>query len=59
MCCLQEVLWRGQGVGYERRKYKLSFSENGVGDVGVILKEGLCEKVVEVKKVSDGICGGF
>ena len=37
------------------RRYKLWWSENGdgVGGVGVMVKGELCEKVVEVRRVSD------
>ena len=37
------------------RRYRLWWSEKGdrVGRVGVIVKEELCEKVVEVRRVSD------
>ena len=32
---------------------------DGVGCVGVMVKEELSENVVEVRKVSDGVCVGF
>ena len=53
VCCLQEVRWRGQGVwffGKKDRRYKLWWSGNsdGTGGVAVLVKEELCEKVVEV-----------
>ena len=53
VCCLQEVRWRGQGaqfMGVKGRRYKLWWSGNsdGTGGVGVLVKEELCEKVVEV-----------
>ena len=52
MCCLQEVRWRGQGakiLGMKGRRYKLWWSGkgDGVGGVGAMVKEELCEKVVE------------
>ena len=49
VCCLQEVRWRG-------KRYKLWLSEkgDGVGGVGVMVEE-LCEKVVEVERVSDNV----
>ena len=39
------------------RRYKLWLSGkgDGVGGVGVVVKEELCEKVVEVGKVSDRV----
>ena len=51
---LQEVRWRGQGaqfMGVKGKRYKLWWSENsdGTGGVGVLVKEELCEKVVECK----------
>ena len=58
MCCLQEVRWRGQGarmMGMTGMRYKLYLSGDGVGRVGVMVKDELCEKVVEVKKVSDRV----
>ena len=56
--CVQEVRWRGQGawmLGMKRKRYKLWWSGrgDGVGCVGVMVKEELCEKVVEVRRVSD------
>ena len=63
VCCLQEVRLRGQGtrmLGIERRRYKLWWSgkKDGVGCVGVMVKDELCEKLVEVRRVinSDGCC---
>ena len=60
MCCLQEVRWRGQGarmLGMNGRIYKLWWSGkgDGVGGVVVIVNEDLCEKVGEVRRVSDGV----
>ena len=58
VCCLLEVRWRGQGagmLGMKRRRYKLWLSGNGVGVAGVMVKEDLCEKVVEVILVSDSV----
>ena len=53
MCCLQEVRGRGKGariLGLKTRRYKLWWSgEDGVGGVGVMVKEELCEKVVKVR----------
>ena len=39
------------------RRYKLWWSGkgNGVGGVGVIVKEELCEKVVEVRRLRDRV----
>ena len=60
VCCVQEVRWRGQGarfLGAKGRRYKLWWSGNseGVGGVGVLVKEELCEKVVEVRRKSDRV----
>ena len=53
VCCLQEVRWRGQlarFMGVKGRRYKFWWSGNsdGTGGVGVLVKEELCEKVVEM-----------
>ena len=58
MFCFQEVRWRGQGarmMGMNGRRYRLWWSGKGdrVGGVGVMVKEELCRKVVEVRRVSD------
>ena len=58
--CLQEVRWRGQGtrmLGMKGRIYKLWWSgkRNEVGGVGAMVKEELCEMVVEVRRVSDRV----
>ena len=42
MCCLHEVIWRGQGTGMAAR-CRLCWSGKGVGGVGVMVKEELCE----------------
>ena len=60
VCCLLEVRWRGQGarmLGMKGRRYKLWWSGkwDGVGGVGVVVKEELCEKMVEVRRVSDRV----
>ena len=60
MCCLQEVRWRGHGVwfmGMKGRRYKLWWFGNndGTGGVGVLVKEELCEKAVEVQRKSDRV----
>ena len=59
-CCLQEVRWREQGVrfvGVKGRRYKLWWSGNsdGMEAVGVLVKEELCEKVVEVQRKRDRV----
>ncbi|XP_015768733.1 PREDICTED: craniofacial development protein 2-like [Acropora digitifera] len=58
--CLQEVGWRGQGaqfLGMKGRRYKLQWSGNsdGTGGVGVLVKEELWEKVVEVRRRSERV----
>ena len=60
VCCLQKVRWRGQRarfMGVKGRRYKLWWSENsdGTGGVRVLVKEELCEKVVEVRNNSDRV----
>jgi len=60
VCCLQEVRWRGKGarfLGIRGRRYKLWWSGNtkGIGGVGILIKEELCEKVVEVRRKSDRV----
>ena len=55
VCCLQEVRWRGQGawfLGMKGRRSKLWWSRNsdGTGGVGVLVKDELCKKVVEVRR---------
>ena len=59
--CRQDVRWKWQCsrmLSMEGRRYKLCrSSENGdgVGGVRVMLKEELCEKFVEVRRVSDRV----
>ena len=48
MCCLHEVGWRGHSarmVGMKGRRFNLWWCEkgDGVGGVGVMVKEELCE----------------
>ena len=58
--CLQEVRWRGCGarlIGLQGRRYKLLCSRNqeGYGWVGVLVKEELYDKVIEVRRINDGV----
>ena len=60
VCCLQKVRWRGEGVcffGVKGRRYKLWRCENDdkIGGVGIMVKEELCEKVVEVRRRCDRV----
>ena len=60
VCCMQEVRWKGQGarfVGVRDRRFKLwwSGSESGNGGVGILVKEELCDKVVEVRRKSERV----
>ena len=52
--------WRGQGariLGMKERRYKQCWCRkgDGVDGVRVMVKEELCEKVVEVRRVSDRV----
>ena len=44
-------------VGIKGRRYKLWWSGNndGIGGVEILVKEELCEKVVEVRRTSDRV----
>ena len=59
VCCLQEVRWGGHStrmLGIKGMRYMLLCRKgDGVGGVGVMVKEELCEKVVEVRRVSDRV----
>ena len=60
VCCLQEVICRGQCVRMLRmkgRRYRLWWSGigDGVGGVGVMVKEEVCEIVVELRRISDSV----
>ena len=59
-CCLQEVRWRGEGArffGGKGRRYKLWWSGNDdkTGGVDILVKEELCENVVEVRRRWDRV----
>ena len=58
VCCLHEVRWRehcARILGMKGRRYEQWWSgkEDGVGGVGVMVRVELCEKIVEVRRVSD------
>ena len=60
VCCLQEVRWRGEGVrfiGVKGRRCKLLWCGNDdkTGGVGMLVKEELCENVVEVRRRCDRV----
>nr|XP_006813171.1 PREDICTED: uncharacterized protein LOC102806937 [Saccoglossus kowalevskii] len=60
VCCVQEMSWRGEGarmMGVEGRRYKLWWKGNNdeLGGVGVLVKEELWEKVVEVRRRNDRV----
>ena len=62
VCCLQEVRWRGEGarfIGVKGRRYKLWWcgNDNKTVGVGILVKEELCEKVVEVRRRCDRVMG--
>ena len=62
VCCLQEVRWRGEGarfIGVKGRRYKLWWCGNDdkTGGVGILVKEELCEKMVEVRRRCDRVMG--
>ena len=57
VCFLQEVRRKELGaqfVGNRGRRYKLWWTGNndGIGGVGILVKEELCQKVVEVRRKS-------
>ena len=54
VCDLQEVRWKNEGprfLGVFGQRYKLWWSGNssGIGGVGILVQEELCEKVVDVR----------
>ena len=58
VCCWQEATRRAHAarmLGMKGRKYKLCISGkgDGVGGVGVMVKEELCETVVEIRRVCE------
>ena len=60
VCCLQEVRWRGEGArffGVKGRRHKLWWCGNDdkIGDVGILVKEELCEKLVVVRRRCDRV----
>ena len=60
VCSMQEVRWKGQGarfVGTQGQRYKLWWSGNNVGSVGVgiFVKEGISGNVVEVRGKTDTV----
>ena len=60
VCCLQEVRWRGQGarmLGINGGRYELWWSGKlyVVGGVGVMVKEEMCKKMLEVRRACDRV----
>ena len=60
VCGLQEVWWKNEGtrvLGVFGRRYKLWWSGNssGIGGVGILVKEELCEKLVDARRKSDRV----
>ena len=60
VCCFQEVRWRGQGarmLGIKGMRYRMWWYGKGdeVDGLGVMVKNELCEKVVEVKSMNDRV----
>ena len=60
VCGLQEVKWKNKDtrfLGVFGQRYKLWWSGNssGIGGVGILIKEELCEKVVDVRTKSDRV----
>ena len=60
VCCLQEVRWRGEvalSVSREGGIYQLWLCGNDdkTGGVGILVKEELCENVLEVRRRCDRV----
>ncbi|ESO06047.1 hypothetical protein HELRODRAFT_160169 [Helobdella robusta] len=59
VAALQEVRWKGEGtrfVGAKGGRYKLWWKgDDGTGGVGVMVREELVEKVLEVRRRSNGV----
>ena len=60
VCGLQEVRWKNEGTRFLEvfgQRYKLWWSGNssGIKGVGILVKEELCEKVVDVRIKSDRV----
>ena len=58
--CLQELRWRGEGArffGVKGRRYKLWWCGNDdkTGGVGILVKQELCENVVEARRRCDKV----
>jgi exonuclease III len=54
VCALQETRWKGEAakfIGAKGRRYKLWWKgDDGTGGVGVMVKEELADKVLEVRR---------
>ncbi|ESN97919.1 hypothetical protein HELRODRAFT_177581 [Helobdella robusta] len=59
VAALQEVRWKGEGtrfVGAKGGRYKLWWKgDDGTGGVGVMVREELVEKMLEVRRRSNGV----
>ena len=60
VCCLQELRWRGERArffGVKGRRYKLRWCGNDDKIGGILIKEELCEKVIELRRRCDRVMG--
>lgn len=61
VCAVQETRWKGEAskfVGAKGRRYKLWWKgDDGTGGVGVMVKEELADKVLEVRRRSVRVIG--
>src|SRR5579864_4958549 len=60
LCCVQETRWKVKGKWLESDKAKCKFfgtgsSTEGLSGVGVLVAEKWCEKVMEVKRLSERV----
>ncbi|XP_055388280.1 craniofacial development protein 2-like [Condylostylus longicornis] len=54
ICCIQELKWKGAKARKIGESYTVLYNGfNAKNGIGIVFKENMCDKIIEVKRISD------